>query len=260
MPGALVYTDDALNIVFCNDRFREMYEAPSALLQPGRAYPDFLRFLAEHGYYGPGDIDAPVAKRVESLRNPSGRTFEDRTPSGRMYRIRRSRVATGGVVTVMTDITEQKKAEEDIAAKEARFHLAPNNPLHRQPGLQPACVALPATTASRPGEHLNLRDRQGEPLLASSEGPVLARCRRLGRRSGLTAMILTIDSQIEHGQVARRRTNPELGVDRPNVLWPLAKVLANPLALVHRWALRHHAISLFCMIIPRGVGGGQDAA
>ena len=165
MPGALVYTDDALNIVFCNDRFREMYEAPSALLQPGRAYPDFLRFLAEHGYYGPGDIDALVAKRVESLRNPSGRTFEDRTPSGRMYRIRRSRVATRGVVTVMTDITEQRKAEEDIAAKEARFHLAPNNPLRRQPGLQPACVALPATTASRPGEHLNLRDRQGEPLL-----------------------------------------------------------------------------------------------
>ena len=26
MPGALVYTDEALNIVFCNVRFREMYD------------------------------------------------------------------------------------------------------------------------------------------------------------------------------------------------------------------------------------------
>ncbi|HEX6103913.1 MAG TPA: PAS-domain containing protein, partial [Alphaproteobacteria bacterium] len=38
MPGALVYTDDALNIVFCNDRFREMYQAPPELLLPGSPY------------------------------------------------------------------------------------------------------------------------------------------------------------------------------------------------------------------------------
>ena len=47
MPGALVYTDEDLNIVFCNDRFREMYPVPQDLLQPGRPYPDFLRHLAE---------------------------------------------------------------------------------------------------------------------------------------------------------------------------------------------------------------------
>jgi PAS domain-containing protein len=41
MPGALVYTDDDLNILFCNDRFREMYPVPSELLQPGRPIPDF---------------------------------------------------------------------------------------------------------------------------------------------------------------------------------------------------------------------------
>ena len=34
MPGALVYTDEALNIVFCNDQFRHMYPVPAELLQP----------------------------------------------------------------------------------------------------------------------------------------------------------------------------------------------------------------------------------
>ena len=29
------------------------------------------------------DVEALVAKRVESLRNPTGATFEDRTPDGR---------------------------------------------------------------------------------------------------------------------------------------------------------------------------------
>ena len=81
--------------------------------------PIWLRYLAENGYYGTGDVGAMVAKRVQSLRNPSGRSFEDHTPDGRWYRILRSRVAGGGTVTVMTDITELKQAEQDLADKEA---------------------------------------------------------------------------------------------------------------------------------------------
>ena len=114
MPGALVYTDSDLRIVVCNNRFKEMYIVPQELLQPGGLYSDFLRYLAENGYYGEGDVDALVAKRVESLRNPSGKSFEDHTPDGRWYRILRRRVAGGGAVTVMTDITEQKQAERDL--------------------------------------------------------------------------------------------------------------------------------------------------
>jgi adenylate cyclase len=127
LPGALVYTDEALNIVLCNERFKEMYPAPKPLLEPGQPYSNFLRYLAENGYYGEGDVDALVARRVESLRNPSGQTFEDHTPDGRIYQIRRSRVAGGGTVTVMTDATEQKQAEQNLAAKEAQLHVALDN-------------------------------------------------------------------------------------------------------------------------------------
>jgi class 3 adenylate cyclase/PAS domain-containing protein len=127
MPGALVYTDEKLNVVFCNERFREMYNVPADLLQPGRPYPDFLRYLAEHGYYGPGEVEAQVAQRVESLRNPSDRSFEDHAPDGRWYRILRRRVAGGGAVTVMTDITEQKQAQAQLAARETELHVALDN-------------------------------------------------------------------------------------------------------------------------------------
>jgi class 3 adenylate cyclase/PAS domain-containing protein len=127
MPGALVYTDEDLNIVVCNNLFREMYPVPEELLRPGRPYPDFLRHLAAHGYYGKGDVAALVARRVESLRNPSGRSFEDHTPDGRCFRILRRRVAAGGTVTVMTDITEQKQAEQDLAKSEAQLHVALDN-------------------------------------------------------------------------------------------------------------------------------------
>ena len=127
MPGALVYTNEDLNIVFCNNRFREMYPVPAELLQPGRPYPQFLRYLATHGYYGQGDVDTLVARRVESLRNPTGKSFDDVTPDGRCYRIYRRRAIAGGTVTVMTDITEQKRAEEDLTRKEAELRVALDN-------------------------------------------------------------------------------------------------------------------------------------
>jgi len=124
MPGAIVYTDANLDIVLCNARFREMYPVPPELLCVGEPYTKFLRHLAENGYYGPGDAAAQVAHRVESLRHPSGRSFEDHAPDGRWYRIRRRRVAAGGTVTVMTDITEQKQAEQDLADRESQLQVA----------------------------------------------------------------------------------------------------------------------------------------
>ena len=124
MPGALVYTDANLNIVTRNDRITEMYPAPKELLEPGRPYAGFLRYLAENGYYGDGDIEALVAKRLESVRNPSGKTFEDLKPDGRVYRIRRSGVSGGGTVTVMTDITEQKQAERELLEAKRRAEEA----------------------------------------------------------------------------------------------------------------------------------------
>jgi adenylate cyclase len=127
MPGALVYTDANLNIVFCNDRFRDMYPVPAALLRPGQPYPEFLRYLATHGYHGKGDVEALVARRIESLRHPTGKSFEDIAPDGRCYRIDRRRSVTDGMVTVMTDITEQKRAEEELASKEAELHVALDN-------------------------------------------------------------------------------------------------------------------------------------
>jgi len=114
MPGEIVYTDKELNIVLCTDRFADSYHAPRELLQPGRPYPQFLRYLAEHGYYGEGDPDAFVAERVESLRNPSDKTSETRTPDGHIYEIHRRRAATGGTVTVMSDITERKRMEGEL--------------------------------------------------------------------------------------------------------------------------------------------------
>ena len=46
---------------------------------------------------------ALVARRVESLRNRSGKSFEDHTPDGRWYGILRCRIAAGGTVTAESE-------------------------------------------------------------------------------------------------------------------------------------------------------------
>ena len=120
MPGALVYTDDDLNIVFCNDRFRDMYHVPAELLRPGRPYPQLPALSRQAWLLRGGRRKRLVTRRVDSLRNPTGKIFEDRTPDGRFYRIRRRRVYSGGVVTVMTDTTEQKKAEQELLEAKQR--------------------------------------------------------------------------------------------------------------------------------------------
>ena len=127
MPGALAYTDDELNIVFCNNTFAEMYPVPREFFTPGRPYPEFLRHLAVNGYYGDGDPDELVARRVGSLRNPKGFPLEDRTPDGRVYEVNRRRAAHGGTVTVITDITRLKLAEEEVSRNEAKLHVALDN-------------------------------------------------------------------------------------------------------------------------------------
>jgi class 3 adenylate cyclase len=88
-----------------------MYPVPREMLVRGRSYIDVFRYFAEHGWYGEGDVDALVDKRVQSLRNPTGAAFEDHPPNGRVYRVGRRKVDSGGTVTVITDITELKDAE-----------------------------------------------------------------------------------------------------------------------------------------------------
>lgn len=120
LPGGLVYTDADLNVVVSNKKFAELHNVPGELLSPGEPYTGFLRYLAEHGYYGEGDLDAFVAQRVEAIRNPLDTTVDHRTPEGRIHEIRRRKVPGGGTVSVVTDVTEEKQAAEEVT-RQARM-------------------------------------------------------------------------------------------------------------------------------------------
>ena len=64
MPGALMYTDALLNIVFCNVQFRQMYTVPSELLQ---RWPDIRRAEADLRAAN-FDVGAARAARFPSIQ------------------------------------------------------------------------------------------------------------------------------------------------------------------------------------------------
>jgi len=117
----------------------ESPHVPKELLESGRPYTGFLKYLADHGYYGEGDLDAFVAQRVEAIRNPSGTTLDHRTAEGRIHEIRRRGVAGGGTVTVVTDVTEEKQAAEELS-RQARMLMEMSTPVTQ---MWPGTLLLP---------------------------------------------------------------------------------------------------------------------
>ena len=160
LPGALAYMDADLKMVICNDRYREMYDFPEELVRPRSYIPDIFRYLAENEQYGSGDIDAMVAERIESVRNPGNKVFEGRTPDGHIHEVRRRRVEGGGTVTVITDVTEQRRAEDEQRRAENEQRRAENEQRQAKGLFKTVVDQLPAAIC--------LKDAEGRYTLANS--------------------------------------------------------------------------------------------
>jgi signal transduction histidine kinase/DNA-binding response OmpR family regulator len=80
---------------------------------------DLLRGQALAGEFGAVDVDAEVRRRIATLHTGRATVLTERTrPDGSTLELRRSRLPGGGFVTLYTDITARKRAED--AQAEAR--------------------------------------------------------------------------------------------------------------------------------------------
>ncbi len=107
---ALYDADDRL--VICNGRYREIFGLFGLEAAPGVTFEALVRGVAERL---PGDInrEAWLAERLERHRHPSG-AYENRAGDGRWVTISERPTAEGGVVGVLTDITELKQRERQL--------------------------------------------------------------------------------------------------------------------------------------------------
>ncbi|WP_296761587.1 PAS-domain containing protein [Sediminimonas sp.] len=115
---ALSIYDSDLRLVVCNRPFREMFDLPEKLTQPGAGFEETIRFLVDRGEYGEiADIDAAVEMRVEQARAFEPHYMERTRPDGRTISVEGSPLPQGGWVTVYTDITHTKQQEALLRAR-----------------------------------------------------------------------------------------------------------------------------------------------
>lgn len=103
--------DSNLKMVAWNEPFLRLLEFPQSLAFVGADFESFIRYNAERGEYGTGDIEALIKTRVEAAQNFQPHNFERVRPDGRILRIRGEPLPLRGFITLYTDITEQRRFE-----------------------------------------------------------------------------------------------------------------------------------------------------
>ncbi len=125
MADGVLMVDAELRSVVWNAKFAEIAGIPSGLPTPGATMEQMLRAQAEAGEFGDVDVEAEVGRRLALLRSGAlVGTIERRRPNGQVVELRRSRVPGGGFVTVITDITARKHAEEALRHARAAAEAA----------------------------------------------------------------------------------------------------------------------------------------
>lgn len=108
-----------MKMVAWNRRYLELFGYPEGMVYEGCPVADLIRYNAERGECGPGDIEAHVNKRIAHMRQGSPHTFERIRPDGQVLEMRGHPIPGGGFVTTYADITHFKRAERTLAeAKE----------------------------------------------------------------------------------------------------------------------------------------------
>lgn len=110
--GVSVFDAD-LNVVIFNRRFLDILGFPADRFRPGDRFEDFLRYNAERGEYGPGDVEAQVQSRLALARRFEAHCFERTRPDGTIIDVRGTPLPGGGFLTTYTDVTERRRSERE---------------------------------------------------------------------------------------------------------------------------------------------------
>ncbi|QDH71552.1 hybrid sensor histidine kinase/response regulator [Marilutibacter alkalisoli] len=106
--------DAELRLVAWNRQYQELFDYPDGMLYVGRPVADLIRWNAERGEMGEGDIEEQVRRRLGHLRAGTPYVFERVRASGQVVEMRGRPLQGGGYVTSYSDVTDYKRAEQAL--------------------------------------------------------------------------------------------------------------------------------------------------
>ncbi len=119
VAGGVRYVDKNRHYILFNSQFLDLWGLPEGLLKIGDSVRVENLYLAQRGDFGEGDPEELVRRTMTALPFDTEPThFERTTIEGRVLECYTRPVEGGGFVSIYTDITTRKRAEE--ALKEAK--------------------------------------------------------------------------------------------------------------------------------------------
>lgn len=116
MPDGLGFYDAHDRLILWNARYAEVNPEVAGRLRTGMTFREILQLGLDQGLY----VDARdrpqewIAERMIA-RRAALHSMEQRTTTGRWLRVQDRRTAEGGIVTVVSDITDMKRDAEALA-------------------------------------------------------------------------------------------------------------------------------------------------
>lgn len=117
MTQAVSVVDAEMRLVAWNKRYLELFDYPENFVYVGCPVAHLIRYNAERGECGPGDVDAHIAKRIMWMQAGSAHEFERQRADGRIIEMRGHPIAGGGFVTTYADITVFRHTEALLEAR-----------------------------------------------------------------------------------------------------------------------------------------------
>ena len=125
MSDGVSMFNSALKLVQWNAQCENLIGLPAEALRVGLPMEEMLRAQAIAGEFGPVDVEAEVARRMAGIYRREWPAVTTRTrPNGTVVELRRTLLPDGGFVTLYSDITARRQAEEAQARAREQAEIA----------------------------------------------------------------------------------------------------------------------------------------
>jgi PAS domain S-box-containing protein len=124
--------DAEARLIMCNRRYKQALDLCQDIIAPGVSYGEIVRAAVDRRQYMLQDKYDPAKQRVLQFLATTGKDpFELQHHDGRWARVERHRTDDGGIVTVLTDVTEEKRREAALVLQAGELAKI-NNDLIRE--------------------------------------------------------------------------------------------------------------------------------
>ncbi|RWA64659.1 EAL domain-containing protein [Mesorhizobium sp.] len=126
MSHGLCMFDAEERMIICNRNYIDLFRLDAKVMKPGIRFFDILQHSVDIG------IASQSAAELYAVRKPyidgaKPSTYEETLADGRIIVISHRPLASGGWVSIYEDVTEQRRAEEELKEQHRRFDAALGN-------------------------------------------------------------------------------------------------------------------------------------